>query len=76
MDVPSWLRYVVLGVGTVLTAVCLWFVAHSVRRLNRRIAEFEEELEARKGAPLDPYAALAEIYAEQRPPREKRTKGP
>lgn len=65
MDVPDWVRYTVIAAGAILTPVCIWFVFRSIRRLNRRIEEFEKELEARQGAPLDPYAALAEIYAEE-----------
>ncbi len=65
MDVPDWVRYIVYAVGIVLTGVCIWFVRRSVRRLDRRIEEFQTEIEARQGAPLDPYAALAEIYAEE-----------
>lgn len=67
MDVPAWVRYCALAVGAVLTGVCTWFVVRSIRRLNQGIEEFEAEMEARQGAPLDPYSALAEIYAEQRP---------
>lgn len=65
MDVAAWVRYGAILVGIAVTGVCVWFVARSVKRLNRRIEEFEAELEARKGAPLDPFAALAEVYAEE-----------
>jgi hypothetical protein len=65
MDVPDWFRYTIIGLGLILTPVCVWYVVRSVRRLNRRIEEFRAELDARQGAPLDPYAALAEIYAEE-----------
>ena len=65
MDVPDWVRYIVFFLGIILTGVCIWFVRRSLRRLDQRIEEFHAELEARQGAPLDPYAALAEIYAEE-----------
>jgi hypothetical protein len=71
-DPPYWLRLAVYALGGATALVCAWFVARSARRLKRRIAEFEAELEARQGAPLDPYSALAEIYAEQTQPRSPR----
>lgn len=39
------------------------------RRLDRRIQEFKAEQEAleKKGGPINPYAALAELYAEKTP---------
>lgn len=76
MDVPDWLRYTLLAVGAILCGVCLAFVVRSIRRLNKGIEEFEAELEARQGAPLDPYAALAEVYAQVRPPRTKTPRRP
>lgn len=78
VDVPAWVRYAVFIVGSLLAAICGWFVARSVRRLNKGIEEFEAELEARQGAPLDPYSSLAQIYAEQRQPKRspRRKNGP
>jgi len=67
MEIALWVRWVVVIAGAGTSGVCLWFVIHSVRRLNKRIEEVDAELEAQGGAPLDPYAALAEIYAQQRP---------
>ncbi len=74
LDPPFWLRAAIYVVGAAAALVSAWFVVGSIRRLNRRIEEFEAELEARQGAPLDPYSALAEIYAEQKrtEPRSKR----
>ncbi len=65
MDVPDWVRYTVYVLGIAVTGVCVWFVRRSARKLDRRIEEFRAEIESRQGAPLDPYAALAEIYAEE-----------
>lgn len=73
MDVPLWGRVLLYLVGSAAALVCLRFVLGSIRRLNRRIEAFEAELEARQGAPIDPYAALAEIYAEQTPPPTKKS---
>lgn len=58
-------------------AICLIFVVfgainafRNARRLDRRIAEFKAEQEAlrKQGKILDPYAAMAELYAEEMPP--------
>ena len=48
----------------------------SARRLDARIRQFkkeQEELEKQQGT-INPYAALAEIYAEQQSPSARSTK--
>ncbi len=60
----EWLRWAFLIVGGAVTLVCGWIAVRSVRRLNKRIAEFEAELGERDGAPMNPYAALADLYSE------------
>jgi len=71
VDIPDWLRYLLLGAGAVVSLVCVGFVVRSIKRLNAGIQEFEKELEARQGAPLDPYSALAEIYSDQAKPKRR-----
>ncbi|MBM3494790.1 MAG: hypothetical protein FJX72_10820 [Armatimonadetes bacterium] len=63
--VPDGVRIAIVVVGIILTVLCIRLVVGSGRRLNRRIAELDAEQEARQGAPMDPFAALAEIYAEE-----------
>ncbi len=46
------------------------------RRLDARIAEFKAEQEdlKRRGVPINPYAELADLYAEEkRPPRKSKS---
>lgn len=75
MDLPLWFRVLFMAVGSVLSLIALRFVVHSIRRLNRRIAEFEAELEARQGAPLDPYSVLAEIYSDADKKKDRKRGG-
>ncbi len=60
----------------VLIIVTLYMIASAFRqsrRLNKRIRAFKEEQEElkRQGKVEDPYAGLAEIYAEQENERKK-----
>lgn len=58
-----------IAIGTVLVLFGAANAFRSARRLDRRIAEFKAEQEAlqQQGRSIDPYAALAELYAEDRP---------
>lgn len=56
------------------TATLAWVVARSLRRLDRRVAEFREEVEANPAAYADPYQAFAQLYAEDE--LERRRKAP
>lgn len=49
----------------------------NARRLDRRIKEFKQEQEAlrQQGKILDPYAAMAELYAEEMPAPRGPTRG-
>ena len=56
--------------------MCAYLIASIFRRgrlLNRQIAEFKAEQEALKasGKVIDPYAALAELYAEDKGRRRR-----
>lgn len=67
------------GISSVLLLYLLANVFRNARRLEARIQAFKEEqaeLEKRQG-PINPYAALAELYAENsretaRPPKRRR----
>ena len=69
-----------IAVGCVLIFFAAANALRSKRRLDKRIAEFkaeQEELE-KQGRPLNPYAALAELYTEetQVPPTKPRSRSP
>ena len=63
-------------------AVCLFAIFYMAaaafrnsRKLDHRIREFkkeQEDLTMRRG-PIDPYAALSELYAEEKEPGSKRS---
>ncbi|HZT43919.1 MAG TPA: hypothetical protein VFA07_17260 [Chthonomonadaceae bacterium] len=66
--------------GMAIAIVLIVFLAtnnfRSARRLDTRIRQFkkeQEELEKQQG-PINPYAALAEVYAEQNSPPARSTK--
>lgn len=67
--------------GAIVILIAAWFAWRSVRRLNQRIKEFQEELEARRnqGGPIDSYSMMAgllhgfENQDTERPPQRKRT---
>jgi hypothetical protein len=61
------LKLFAIAVGIVLAAYAAAHALRSARRLDRRIAEFKAEQEEaqQKGGPINPYAALAELYAEE-----------
>lgn len=56
-----------LAIGSVIVVYLIAQSLRNARRVDRRIAEFKAEQEALKqqGKALDPYAALAELYAEE-----------
>jgi hypothetical protein len=69
------LRVVFIAACTVVAVIVLRMVIRSARRLDQRIAEFREELENQTQGPINPYLALAELYAEdERRNREARKK--
>ncbi|MCC6728358.1 MAG: hypothetical protein IT208_03365 [Chthonomonadales bacterium] len=53
-----------LAASVAATATLAWVVARSCRRLDRRVAEFREEVEENPGAYADPYRAFAQLYAD------------
>lgn len=67
-----------IAIGVVLIAYFAANAFRKARRLDARIQEFKEEQEAlaKQGRTVNPYASLAELYAEQEPPptRSKRRK--
>lgn len=60
--------------GTAAAAVLIGMIVRRIRNLHERIDELHAEIEARGGAPLDPWAALAEIHAERAREDEQRAK--
>ena len=65
--------YLAIGaVASVALALAVW---KNKRRLDRRVEEFRQEMEENQGPPLNPYLALAELYAEdERKNQEARKK--
>lgn len=61
----NWLLALYYLAGAAAVAVLIAVIARSIRRLDHRMEELQAEIEARGGAPLDPWAALAEIHAER-----------
>jgi hypothetical protein len=59
-----------VALGILLVVYMAVQAVHSARRLNARIQEFKAEQEElqKQGKPLNPYAALAELYAEDEAP--------
>ena len=63
---PIW--EAILYVLCAITIACLAIVvSRTIRRLNRRIIEFQED-ETQNTPPANPYAALAELFDESNPP--------
>ena len=64
-------KFFAIAVATMTIFYLAALVLRSVRRLNQRIAEFKAEQEAlqNKPGPINPYAALAEIYEPPDPPK-------
>jgi hypothetical protein len=61
-----------IAIGAMTVIYLIGLVLRSARRLERKIADFKAEQEAlqNSGAPINPYAALAELYNEPpAPPR-------
>ncbi len=52
-----------------IIALLIWMAYRNIHRLNRRIAEFDEE---RAQGPLDPFRALTELYRLQEEARRRR----
>ena len=58
-----------IAIGAIIILYLAASALRRARRLDTRIQEFKEELEANKNSSaVNPYAALAELYAEE-PPR-------
>jgi hypothetical protein len=57
-------RLLYLAGGAAVTCWLIAIVRRSWKRLDERIAAFRAEQEANQGPPMNPYLALAEIYAE------------
>lgn len=69
------LRVAFIAVCAVIALLLLRMVIQSARRLDKRITEFKEELENQRQTPINPYLALAELFAEdERRNREAQTK--
>lgn len=64
MNIP----FVLISLAVI--ALLVWMAHRNIQRLNRRIAELDEE---RTQQPLDPFRALAELYRlqENEPPKRK-----
>ena len=60
---PAWLWTIYLAAVIAVTAYLLILAVRNSRRLTERIEALHEELEE-NSAPLNPYEALAELYAE------------
>jgi hypothetical protein len=67
------LKFFLIVTGVLLMLYLIGQVARSARRLDRRIQEFKSEQEEneKSGKVLNPYAALAELYAEEAKPARK-----
>ena len=63
------LRWLFIVMGTAVIVLLVKLVVRRARALDQRIEEYHKEQEEH---PEDPYAALAELLAEQRRGREKR----
>lgn len=68
-----------IAIGLVIVAYMAAQALRNARRLDARIQQHKDELEEleKQGKPFNPYAALAELYAEQAPsrPEEANTGG-
>lgn len=65
---------VYVAVGLAVCAYLIRTVLNSKDRLDRRVEEFRQEQEANQGKTLNPYMALAELYAEQEREEAERKK--
>ncbi len=68
-----------VAIGCVMVAYAAANALRSARRLDKRIAEFKAEQEElqKQGITLNPYAALAELYAEEaQTARKPRSRSP
>lgn len=63
------LKIVYLVLGAIATALLVRVVMRSKQRLDKGVEEFREELE--KNGPMDPYLALAELYAQEESKRRR-----
>lgn len=52
-----------------IIALLVWMAYRNIRRLNRRIVEFDEE---RAQRPLDPFSALAELQLQENARRKRK----
>jgi hypothetical protein len=59
-----------IAIGAMTVIYLIGLVLRSARRLERKIKTFKEEQEAlhNQGGPINPYAALAELYNEPTEP--------
>ncbi|HXG23924.1 MAG TPA: hypothetical protein VNJ09_05160 [Chthonomonadales bacterium] len=57
------LKIIYLVLGAITTALLVRVVLRSKQRLEKGMEEFQEELE--KKGPMNPYLALAELYAQE-----------
>ncbi len=64
-----------IAIGTMTVIYLIGLVLRSARRLEHKIKTFKEEQEAlqNRGGPINPYAALSELYNE--PPEPTRPAG-
>lgn len=65
---------VYVAVGLAVCAYLIRMVLNSKDRLDQRIEEFRQEQEANQGKTINPYMALAELYAEQEREEAERKK--
>jgi flagellar basal body-associated protein FliL len=65
---------VYVAVGLAVCAYLIRMVLTSKDRLDQRIEEFRQEQEANQGKTINPYMALAELYAEQEQEEAQRKK--
>ena len=66
---PIWeaILYTLCAIAIIYIAIA---VSRNIRRLNRRIIEFQED-ETQRAPPINSYAALAELFDESNPPADK-----
>lgn len=63
------LKFFIIAAGITMVVFAAAAAWRSSRRLNSRIAAFKEELEEKQKqpGPINPYAAMAELYNEEGP---------
>ena len=64
-----------IALGVIVTVVLARVALRSKRRLDQRVAEFKAEQEQNQGPPINPYLALAELYAEDERRKRMKDKG-